>query len=177
MKVIKIHTMSILCLILCFAAECYSKNSEEMVNSVVAGDAPKIQRFLLKGADPNSTSDNMTALMLASQFNKIEIVELLLENDADPNMADPESGSPLTLASMSGNTEVVKLLLEAGADVNYRVPSGWSSLMFAANEGNVDIVIMLLEKGAETSFSDTHGWTALKLAKRSKQQQLIELLQ
>ena len=48
----------------------------------------------------------------------VEIVKLLLDKEADVNVADKEEWTPLHVASENGHVEVVKLLLDKEADVN-----------------------------------------------------------
>lgn len=47
-----------------------------------------------------------------------EIIELLLQNNIDPNICDKDNNSPLFYASKKGSTEIVKLLLFYKSDPN-----------------------------------------------------------
>lgn len=47
-----------------------------------------------------------------------EIVKLLLEYDASPNIIDSKGSSPLHLAAWSGNVDIVRLLLSGPAICN-----------------------------------------------------------
>lgn len=62
-----------------------------------------------------------TALMRAATEGQKDIVELLIDNGADVNIADECEITPLMWAvgSKEDFPDVVKLLLEAGADVNF----------------------------------------------------------
>lgn len=51
-------------------------------------------------------------------FNFREIVKLLLEYDASPNIVDSKGSSPLHLAAWSGNVDIVRLLLTGPAICN-----------------------------------------------------------
>ena len=66
------------------------------------------------GADVN-TNDGNALCMAMYRSVPVEIVELLLENEADVHI---RNNSPLRCASLNGYTEKVKLLLENGADVH-----------------------------------------------------------
>ncbi|XP_057299481.1 uncharacterized protein LOC130630100 [Hydractinia symbiolongicarpus] len=67
--------------------------------------------------DMQSQSDNSTALFKAVSSNWEEGVEILLERNADPNIAN-NLMPPLCAAVRNKNDKVVKLLLEYGADRN-----------------------------------------------------------
>lgn len=47
-----------------------------------------------------------------------EIVKLLLEHDASPNIVDSKGSSPLHLAAWSGNVDIVRLLLSGPSICN-----------------------------------------------------------
>ena len=67
--------------------------------------------MLDSGVDPNFQNRlGTTALMMASAWGYTEIVRLLLENGADPNIGDEDGDTPLFYAPK--NSEVYKILLE-----------------------------------------------------------------
>ncbi|NDD98907.1 ankyrin repeat domain-containing protein, partial [bacterium] len=57
-------------------------------------------------------SHGMTPLMHAVERNKKDVVRLLLENGADPNLKNYQGRSPINL---TGENEMKKLLREFGA--------------------------------------------------------------
>jgi hypothetical protein len=98
--------------------------------------------------------DRHLALALASQFNCVEIVRLLLDAGEDPNRYNPVGGhshsTPLHQAAAGGYKEMVRLLVERGArldlkDVLWRgTPAGW-----ARHEGRTEIEAYLQEQEAK----------------------------
>ena len=57
-------------------------------------------------------------LYRASQSGRMDIVQLLLEQNANVNLRDTSRRAPLHAASHVGEMEVSRLLLQWGADVN-----------------------------------------------------------
>jgi len=69
--------------------------------------------FLLEnGAEVNvqSKKKGITALMLAAVWDNVELVQLLLEHGADPNLRDSSGRTAKLLAQKKGNSAVVDLL-------------------------------------------------------------------
>jgi len=57
-----------------------------------------------------------TPLIFAINNGYIEIVRLLLEAKANPEIANETGGRPLTVAAFKGDTDIIDLLLKAGAN-------------------------------------------------------------
>lgn len=77
-------------------------------------DRIKCIELLLKyGADPNIQCfmNKRTPFMLAVKNNDFDIVKILLENGADPNIQDGTGKTPLIYAILKNNRDMVKLLL------------------------------------------------------------------
>lgn len=57
-----------------------------------------------------------TPLCVACKYCRIDVVSLLLENGADPNISERASYTPLMWACVNANADMVSLLLRHGAD-------------------------------------------------------------
>lgn len=69
-----------------------------------------------------------TPLHVAAWMGKQEIVELLLEQDADPNIyGRGKGGSALSAAAHGGFFKIVELLLSRGADVHEGLSGSWEN--------------------------------------------------
>ena len=62
-----------------------------------------------------------TPLDLATQYGRLEAVELLLDTRPELLEKIPETRSLLHLAARNGHHKVVKVLLDKGCDINKRV--------------------------------------------------------
>ena len=73
-----------------------------------------------------------TALIIASQNNNLDIVELLLDAGANPNKQDIEGNTPLFISLEEDVSEnIIQILLEAGADPYIKNNNGANSILIA----------------------------------------------
>ena len=87
----------------------------------------EVIKHLLKasGAQVNQTTgEGATALGIAAKNGQDDIVRLLLENGADPNIKSRTGITPLYAACLYGHTEIVRMLLDSGADMDAEMTSG-----------------------------------------------------
>lgn len=156
---------------------------------------PLIKALLQKRADPNLRTDTVpvhglmqfdaswvnfdgqTPFVRAALSGDIEVMRLLLENGADPNIATTQGTTALMAASginwIPGQTyshnedeyvEAVKLCLERGADVNASNSLGLTSMHGAANRGWVSVIQILADHGAKLDVKDNAGRTPMIFA-------------
>jgi ankyrin repeat protein len=136
-------------------------------------------------------STGTTPLLHAVLDNDMELIEVLLENGASPNVFGMGTTPFLLAAGVNpyggrgggaepGSTELLDLLIENGADVNSRITGvlsysmrvsrnvsddeGTSALHYAVQSGNTDLVRYLLDHGARTDLEDWSGRTPLDIA-------------
>jgi Ankyrin repeats (3 copies) len=82
----------------------------------------------------------------------MEMVDLLLDHEADPNQVESQTGlSPLLLAVQERHTSIVKLLLDRGALPYQASPTdGLSPLIHAMRLGDAHMVKMLVDCGVDS---------------------------
>jgi ankyrin repeat protein len=81
---------------------------------------------------------------MASREGHSEIVKLLLEKRANPNIQNDFGKTALMEAlEWMGNTDIVNLLLENGADPNIRDRHGETAYDLAIKDGNIEIIKLL----------------------------------
>jgi ankyrin repeat protein len=87
----------------------------------------------------------------AATGGHIEIVKLLLEHGADPNLPEEgiaPQGHALHSAVVNGHTEIVKLLLEHGAYPNVEIESSADTLSAAITRSDQPMIELLCSYGA-----------------------------
>ena len=99
-----------------------------------------------------------TALRLAIQNSKPEVVKALIAAGADVN-ARTENGSTMLIAASRGDDapQVLSALLEAGAEIDAADQAGRTALMLAARWNKAKVVDALLAAGADVAMRDNEG--------------------
>ncbi len=181
------------------------KLQTDLYYAIQKGRVKEVSTLLEEGVDPDDSGDDtahsklaktplcsavsqaasamrvlgtVTQKAIAKRERSVQIIRLLLEAGADPNLR-MLTRTPLSLAVHTGDYEVAQLLLDAGAS-----PSGecWSflpekrygkwavapsayAIHEAAEKGYTEIVKMLCRHGADTSVRDHSGRTPLQIAR------------
>ncbi|MAM71563.1 MAG: hypothetical protein CMP91_10515 [Gammaproteobacteria bacterium] len=121
--------------------------------------------------------DGMTALFWATYYDEADVVRLLLNAGANPNIENRYGMTPLIQAAMNGNSAMITMLLEAGADAHATTPEGDNALLNAAKTGAVQGVQALIEAGADVNSRDSYLYqTPLMWAVASNQADVARIL-
>jgi uncharacterized protein len=109
----------------------------------------EIAEYLIKaGAVVNSPSKNAlgaTPIQSAAAAGQIKIVQLLLENNANPNSKENNGFTPLHTAAQNGNTPLIRTLLFNGADMNVHSNHGELPVDLAVEGGHTEAAALLKE--------------------------------
>jgi len=104
--------------------------------AALAGDVRMCRMLIEQDADVNKTG--WTPLHYAATHGHLEVMNLLLEENAYIDAGSPNGSTPLMMAARYGTPEAVKLLLEAGADPTLVNDLGLSALDFATQADRED---------------------------------------
>lgn len=138
-------------------------SANPLVPCVEGGDYNSVARLIRGGADVNGHG-SWTPLALAALKGYKDIVKLLLENGANPNLRGRECERPLLTCAQglgnwyaAGRVEdyacIAQFLIDAGADVNGATKQGDVALDFVVSCKEVNpFVDVLLKNGANISF-------------------------
>ncbi|XP_010775618.1 tankyrase-1-like [Notothenia coriiceps] len=106
-----------------------------------------------------------TPLHFAAGYNRVSVVEYLLQHGADVHAKDKGGLVPLHNACSYGHYEVAELLVRHGASVNVADLWKFTPLHEAAAKGKYEICKLLLKHGADPTKKNRDGNTPLDLVK------------
>jgi ankyrin repeat protein len=133
----------------------------------------------------HTNSKGKTALILAAEYGKIDIVNMLLEKGADINKTDAKGKNALMFASSEGHLDVVKLLLTKNININKQTNDNKTALMMACEAGHIDVVKFLIENGADiniiyeisNNYRNKNDIKAIRFARRYGHWNIVKLLE
>lgn len=129
----------------------------------------------------NNFGPGATAFAMAAKASDLDLLKVLLELGADPNIRNINETTPLMAAcgvemfnpgedthDDQETIEVTKFLIGLGAPVNAKNKYGESALLGATARGPIPLVQLLLDHGANFDVKDLFGWTPLISAEWGK---------
>ena len=78
--------------------------------AISKGDIKSVLKFIEYGEDINKKVEDMTPLMTAARYNKVEIIKILLAKGARPGTKNDKGFTALKYAELSNATEAVAIL-------------------------------------------------------------------
>jgi len=143
-----------------------------LVDEAACGDFVAVRGYLKAGDDVNERNHlGGSALIVAAQYNHIEVLRILLrDQQIDVNLQDDSGETALMKAASEGHTEIVKTLCRRrDLDVNIQDSTGWTTLMHARGKQGIVKTLLKVPKLDLTLRDDTKsnalhracskGWT------------------
>lgn len=78
--------------------------------AISKGDLETVKKFIEYGADVNQMSEELTPLMTAARYNRVEIIKVLLANGARFYDKNERGFTALKYAQLSNATEAIAIL-------------------------------------------------------------------
>ncbi|XP_033632864.1 poly [ADP-ribose] polymerase tankyrase-1-like [Asterias rubens] len=147
--------------------------SSEFLEFSKAGDLENIQALVSRNPHIVNCRDkegrHSTPLHFAAGYNRVAVVDYLLQHGAYVHAKDKGGLVPLHNACSFGHYEVTELLIKHSAVVNAADLWKFTPLHEAAAKGKYEICKLLLKHGADPEKKNRDGHTALDLVKEGDQ--------
>lgn len=140
-----------------------------LLEAAARGDAARLASLLhTHSGHVNVPDENgCTALQRAAADGHVDVVQLLLQNGADPNKQDNVHGNTAAHeAAWKGYSRCAALLARGGAALSARNAAGFAPLHLACQNGHNQTCRELLLAGAPPDLQNNYGDTSLHTAAR-----------
>ncbi len=164
----------------------WKETRERLFECAIDGKVECVASLLHIGVSPNvwletGGIEEETALLVVLMDHvggeNENIVRLLLEYDANPNIREDHEGwTALMLASGKGQDDLVMLLLEHDADPDFQDEDDMTALLHATTANRTNIVRVLLEHDADPDYQNFDNETALMVASEEGYTNIARLL-
>ena len=84
--------------------------STPMNVAVGKGDLAFVKKLIEYGADVNEMSEDLSPLMIAARYNKVEILKVLLASGANPSVKNDKGFTALKYAQLSNAADAIAIL-------------------------------------------------------------------
>jgi uncharacterized protein len=141
----------------------------DLFDALLTEDLTLLTELLEAGCDVNAQDEEgRTALIQATIYNNVEVVQILMEHGANVNTRDFFSGNAaLHFAAKNYSLELLQLLLKNKAEIDIKDINGntplFQAVFYASGKGAV--IQQLLLHGADRHLKNNLGVSPLELAK------------
>lgn len=124
-----------------------------------------LNEFIKNGVDINSTnSEGLTALHISVEYERINIIDFLLENGAEIDIQCNKGNTPL-MHGIEKNVqeEIINKLITCKSNFDIQNVKGKTALMLATEKGYKNVIRILLEAKCQYDLKDHEDNTILHL--------------
>ncbi|GHT50938.1 hypothetical protein FACS1894102_6700 [Spirochaetia bacterium] len=152
--------------------------TEQFAECVKKNDIESCKIFLKAGFTANELDvKGVPLLCLAARAGCIDMLQFLLDNNADPNLTSKDRGNSAIIDAALGKfDELIELLLKHKADPCIKSKDGQSALVISVGLGDEHSAELLLKAGASADDPDCLGTTARKYAMLLKREKILSMI-
>ena len=151
---------------------------ETPLHCAVFGDKPSVLPLLVKaGVSVNCLAypGRQTPIYNAVLNQKIDMVEQLINLNADVNVKDASGVTPLHHAISSQDNDIIKMLIQKRAVLEDKTIDGLTRLHIAVIDGTEESAKLLIDSGASVTVTSAYGETPLHFAAELNFARKVEL--
>ena len=133
----------------------------KIINEIEMGYLDSVKRYLIKYRTVNHplthNNYNNRLIHIASRYNQVEIINLLISNNADLDIQNYKGETPSHLAVKYNCLECLKVLIRNGANIKIKDNNGRSCLFNAIENKNISILTFIYNNGVSLFERDNEG--------------------
>ena len=123
---------------------------------------------LLQHVNPNCSyrgaGEPRSPLGAATQLGNLEMVKMLIDNNAKVKYNGDGDASALMIAGANGHLAIVKFLHQKGAKINRKIKGDGNALLVSARNGHTEVCKYLINNGAKVNAKVDGDGSALIMA-------------
>jgi ankyrin repeat protein len=132
-----------------------------LVVAISKGEIETVKQFIENGTKVNKKLNGLTPLMYAARYNKVEIIQYLLQKGADRDIKDSQGFTALNYAELSNAYEAIAVLKSSLGNEQVKISLIDDSsflnpepVLFVKSSKTIDEIISEDEKIIESADSD-----------------------
>ncbi|MCP3659056.1 MAG: ankyrin repeat domain-containing protein [Bacteroidetes bacterium] len=126
-----------------------NKNHKKISLREAIYDPENLQRFIKNNRTSTLNKSQINPIILATILNLERSVEILLQNNQDPNATTKENYTALHIATNFNYPKIIEILLKSGADPDHQKNEYKASpLHIACSKNRLEIARLLIKYGA-----------------------------
>ncbi len=138
------------------------------------GTVNQVKKLIELGVDPKI---GKSSLEQAIALQSLEIFELLVSKEVNPNKLGYQNNSMLMVAAKSNSLPIAERLVEMGLSGDHQNDNGDTALHFAAQYGSLELFNLILQNTTNTNLRNEYKKTPLDIALEFGRQEIVEVLQ
>ncbi len=149
-QLVRLSLVSVAVCLIGVAGTASAGDVEALYKAAGNGDSTQVTALLDSGVDVNGRiRTGSYALNNAAVENEIEVIKILLERGANPNVQNLQGDTPLICATKyaGGKPATLKLLIEAGTDSAIKDDDGNTALDYAKEKEQKEAISLLDNPG------------------------------
>ena len=128
-------------------------------------------------ADINNMEGRWSALHMALENQKCEVVSMLIQNNANVEEPDETGETPLHIACRKGSLEcITALIMSRDIDINAQNRLGETCLHYCARANQCDLASLFMENGSDLMIKNSDGFTPIIVAKAMRNEEVLKVL-
>jgi ankyrin repeat protein len=153
---------------------------DTLITACDAGNFPDVRSSVSSGASVDFQEGllSRTGAILCCIQGHPEILQYLLEQGANAELADPFGWNALDFSAYHNKQDCVTVLLAHGVAVDAPDTAGYTALWIASYGGHLSIVQLLVRSGADIEIADYYyGMTPIVIARLQGHPAVVKYLE
>ncbi len=149
----------------------------EIVNSIKKKDIASVKKMVNSTNVNEFDSNGVNLLTHAVMAEDFDLVKILIEKGANPNLKNKtKTGStPLMMSSGAKSTKIAEYLIKNNADVDIPDKNGDPAINWSAYYGNIPFTKLMLENKAKTNQKSIHSDGVMQVALKEYKDSIVDL--